>query len=78
MKKKCVIIMATLLFVSCNNDNQMSNVKEGLTFEDIENVKSQGFNFNKKNNYSTSVQNNSEAEELDSHNGCTAPCCADK
>ena len=78
MKNICVIIMIGLLCFSCNDEKQKFNVKQGLTFEDIQNVKSQGFNFDKKNTYPTSVQNNNTTEDLDSHNGCTAPCCADK
>ena len=78
MKNIYIIIMISLLFISCNNEKQNYNVKQGLTFEDIQSVNNQGFNFNKKSSYSISVQNNIDSLKLDSHKGCTAPCCADK
>ena len=72
MKKLCLILSTSVVFFSCNSDQEDININQGLNFEEISEIKKKGFNF-KKNNYNFK----SSSRDSDLHKGCTAPCCAE-
>ena len=69
MNKLFLVVIISLLYIGCNNQEQDYKSSEGWTFEEVKNEGSK-FKFDKKTN--------SNDNKSDLHKGCTAPCCSEK
>ena len=84
MKKLLVILCVLIFTVGCNSgqknewefQKKNSEKNQGLTFQKIDEMKKNKFNFDKKNysEGSNSNQSNNSAQ----HPGCTSACCSKK
>tara|TARA_B100001758_G_scaffold223990_1_gene215058 strand:+ start:1085 stop:1327 length:243 start_codon:yes stop_codon:yes gene_type:complete len=78
MKKSFVLIIIITAFIGCNSDTESIKLNQGVNFEEINKIKKKSFNFDKKNNYSSSEKTkDSSLNKNDLHQGCTAPCCSE-
>ena len=78
MKKSFVLIIIITAFIGCSSDTESIKLNQGVNFEEINKIKKKSFNFDKKNNYSSSEKTkDSSLNKNDLHQGCTAPCCSE-
>ena len=75
MKNFFLVLIISPFFTGCYSDKDNSQSDGGLTIEKIENIKQQGFQFDKSNNYIKKNQSNQNASQK---GGCTSACCAGK
>ena len=79
MKKLFLLIIIIATFISCNSDTENIKSNQGVSFKEINKIKKQGFNFDKKNSYSKpDTTKESSLNNNDLHQGCVAPCCSER
>ena len=79
MKKSFLLIIIIASFIGCSSDTEGIKLNQGVKFKEINKIKKQSFNFNKKNSYSnTEKTKDSKLNKNDVHQkSCTAACCSE-